>query len=72
MSFGVIWDHLESFKSQDKKNQLSILYKCNAAQKYTVFFLSVSITAVGDSALTGNCSKFFKPKLDTPQHKSFY
>jgi hypothetical protein len=46
-SFGVIWDHLESFKSWGDK--ISYTIKCNAAQKCTFLFLSIGTTDVGDS-----------------------
>ena len=50
----VIWSHLESFEIiwshlSHEATKLAILYKCNSDQKYTVLFLSVSTTDVGDS-----------------------
>jgi hypothetical protein len=50
----VIWSHLSH-----EVRKLAILYKCNAAQKCTVLFLSVSTTDVGDSVFL-NPNNFFQ------------
>ena len=46
-SFGVIWDHLESFKSKGYKIIYTI--KCNPLKICTVLFWSVGTTDIGHS-----------------------
>ena len=50
----VIWSHLKSFEIIWSHLSHEATKLCNAAQKCTVLFWSVSTTDVGDSASTKN------------------